>query len=57
MQDIHDKADDKNDENKHVCLEPGCGKAFRYASKLQKHENSHGEYRFISLKLINVYAF
>ncbi|GKC11502.1 transcription factor IIIA [Tanacetum coccineum] len=34
------KADDNNDEN-HVCMEPGCRKAFRYASKLQKLENFH----------------
>uniref|UniRef100_A0A7N0US59 C2H2-type domain-containing protein n=2 Tax=Kalanchoe fedtschenkoi TaxID=63787 RepID=A0A7N0US59_KALFE len=25
----------------HVCQEDGCGKAFRFASKLQKHELSH----------------
>ncbi|GKB92774.1 transcription factor IIIA [Tanacetum coccineum] len=30
------------DKKEHTCLEPGCGKAFKYASKLQKHEESHG---------------
>ncbi|XP_051149465.1 transcription factor IIIA-like [Andrographis paniculata] len=25
----------------HKCPEPGCGKVFKYLSKLQKHENSH----------------
>ncbi|CAK7344869.1 unnamed protein product [Dovyalis caffra] len=30
-------------EKQLVCQELGCGKAFRYPSKLQKHEDSHGE--------------
>nr|XP_043627645.1 transcription factor IIIA-like isoform X2 [Erigeron canadensis] len=30
-----------NDHKQHVCLEPGCGKAFKYASQLRKHEGSH----------------
>ncbi|KAL5993350.1 hypothetical protein ACLOJK_014274 [Asimina triloba] len=25
----------------HTCQEPGCGKSFKYASKLRKHEESH----------------
>ncbi|KAL1828840.1 hypothetical protein ACET3Z_007252 [Daucus carota] len=25
----------------HICPEPGCGKVFKYASKLKKHEDSH----------------
>lgn len=25
----------------HVCPKIGCGKVFKFASKLQKHENSH----------------
>ncbi|XP_073132444.1 transcription factor IIIA-like isoform X2 [Henckelia pumila] len=25
----------------YVCAEPGCGKVFKYPSKLRKHENSH----------------
>ncbi|KDP42399.1 hypothetical protein JCGZ_02456 [Jatropha curcas] len=28
-------------EKKYVCQESGCGKVFRYLSKLQKHEESH----------------
>lgn len=27
----------------HICSEFGCGKVFKYASKLRKHEDSHGE--------------
>ncbi|KAK3027380.1 hypothetical protein RJ639_040178 [Escallonia herrerae] len=28
-------------DEQHVCLEVGCGKKFKYASKLRKHEDSH----------------
>ncbi|PON82344.1 TFIIH C1-like domain containing protein [Trema orientale] len=28
-------------EKQYVCQEAGCGKAFRFASKLRKHEDSH----------------
>ncbi|XP_076907250.1 transcription factor IIIA-like isoform X2 [Bidens hawaiensis] len=34
---------DVNDQKQHACLEPGCGKVFKYASKLQKHEETHGK--------------
>lgn len=27
--------------NEYVCAEPGCGKVFKYPSKLRKHEDSH----------------
>lgn len=29
-------------QKEHLCPEPGCGKVFRYASRLKKHEDSHG---------------
>lgn len=32
-----------------VCPEDGCGKVFRYASRLQKHEGSHGLFLILSL--------
>lgn len=28
----------------YVCSEAGCGKVFKFASKLAKHENSHGKF-------------
>ena len=56
MKKIHHKADTGSDGNIHVCLEPRYGKAFGYAPEFQKHENSHGGYISISVKLINVYA-
>lgn len=34
---------DVNHPMEHVCAEPHCGKVFRYASKLCKHEDSHGK--------------
>lgn len=49
VKEIHDDLDDDMDDNmddqkQHVCFEPGCGKAFRYASRLKKHEESHGNF-------------
>ncbi|KVH97708.1 transcription factor IIIA-like [Cynara cardunculus var. scolymus] len=45
VREIHDDlgstADDMNEQKQYACLEPGCGKVFKYASKLQKHEESH----------------
>ncbi|GJZ68127.1 transcription factor IIIA [Tanacetum coccineum] len=53
--DIHENkvsksGDNMKDKMEHTCLEPGCGKVFKYASKLQKHEESH-------VKLETVEAF
>ncbi|KAI3818222.1 hypothetical protein L1987_12025 [Smallanthus sonchifolius] len=39
--DVESAADDMDDQKQHACLEPGCGKVFKYASRLQKHEESH----------------
>lgn len=52
VNEIHDdldcSSDDTNEENintneekMHKCSEPGCGKVFKYPSRLQKHEESH----------------
>lgn len=30
-------------QKQHVCTEIGCGKVFKYASRLQKHQDSHGK--------------
>nr|GEW41802.1 transcription factor IIIA [Tanacetum cinerariifolium] len=35
------------DKKEHTCLEPGCGKAFKYASKLQKHEEAHVKFETV----------
>lgn len=47
---VSESGDDMKDKKEHTCLEPGCGKVFKYASKLQKHEESH-------VKLETVEAF
>ncbi|KAH9611997.1 hypothetical protein KSS87_000029 [Heliosperma pusillum] len=35
--------DTAEEQKKHVCQKSGCGKEFKYASQLQKHEESHVE--------------
>lgn len=30
-------------EKQHVCSEDGCGKVFKHASRLRKHEDSHSK--------------
>lgn len=46
VKEFHDESasDNINRPLEHVCSEHGCGKTFKYLSKLQKHENSHGEH-------------
>ncbi|KAI3755748.1 hypothetical protein L1987_55554 [Smallanthus sonchifolius] len=45
MKEIHDDSEDNtdgtNNHKQYTCSEPGCGKAFKYASKLKTHEESH----------------
>ncbi|KAJ0431123.1 putative transcription factor C2H2 family [Helianthus annuus] len=45
VREIHDDVESTNadvdDRKQHACSEPGCGKVFKYVSKLQKHEESH----------------
>ncbi|XP_074306816.1 transcription factor IIIA-like [Silene latifolia] len=38
-----DPSDTPEEQKKHVCQKSGCGKEFKYASQLQKHEESHVE--------------
>ncbi|PIA63227.1 hypothetical protein AQUCO_00200921v1 [Aquilegia coerulea] len=39
---FHDETDYDNESQKqHVCPEVGCGKVFKYASRLRHHEESH----------------
>lgn len=35
-------ASDVEGKKQYVCPEIGCGKVFKYVSKLRKHEDSHG---------------
>lgn len=39
--DSEDTNTNTNEQKQFTCSEPGCGKVFKYASKLQKHEDSH----------------
>ncbi|KAL3629838.1 hypothetical protein CASFOL_027060 [Castilleja foliolosa] len=43
VKEFHDESAPANVEHpkEHVCLEHGCGKVFKYPSKLRKHEGSH----------------
>jgi len=41
----------------YVCSEAGCGKVFKYASKLRKHEDSHGKSNFKNLICCEVLIF
>lgn len=34
-------------QEQYICPEIGCGKVFKFASKLQRHENSHGKFFFL----------
>ncbi|GLT24986.1 hypothetical protein SLA2020_001450 [Shorea laevis] len=53
VKELHNKDSPAHDvvrQKQHVCQETGCGKVFKYASKLRKHEDSH-------VKLDSVEAF
>lgn len=41
-----------NHPNEHVCADPQCRKAFKYPSKLHKHEDSHGKLHFMCFYLV-----
>lgn len=46
MKEFHYKdcsSPDAECQKQHICREIGCGKVFRFASKLRKHEDSHGK--------------
>lgn len=44
VKEMHDDESSSDEGEKlHICSEVGCGKAFKYASKLRKHEDSHGK--------------
>ncbi|XP_022020765.1 transcription factor IIIA [Helianthus annuus] len=45
VREMHDESEDNsgdtNNDKQYTCSEPGCGKVFKYASKLKTHEESH----------------
>ncbi|XP_019264539.1 PREDICTED: transcription factor IIIA-like isoform X1 [Nicotiana attenuata] len=43
VKEMHDQraSPEANLPKQYVCSEPGCGKVFKFASKLKKHEDSH----------------
>ena len=49
VKEIHDEdssSSESGSEKQHVCQEVGCGKVFKFASKLRKHEDAHGKLLF-----------
>jgi len=43
VKEMHDEESFSEGEKQYTCSEVGCGKTFKYASKLRKHEDSHGK--------------
>ncbi|KAL9240051.1 hypothetical protein vseg_014312 [Gypsophila vaccaria] len=43
LKDFHERIPVHKEQKKHVCQIAECGKEFKYASQLQKHEESHVE--------------
>ncbi|KAG6529934.1 hypothetical protein ZIOFF_012151 [Zingiber officinale] len=41
VREIHEDESPSEGQQHYVCGEPGCGKIFKYPSKLKKHEDSH----------------
>jgi general transcription factor IIIA len=59
VEEIHDENSTpiRSGENQKqfVCPEIGCGKVFKYASQLQKHEDSHGKFQSFDFLCISKY--
>ncbi|OVA13818.1 zinc finger protein [Macleaya cordata] len=57
VEELHDdegsSSCDSEGQKQHICQEIGCGKAFNFASKLRKHEESHGKFLLCSISLNN----
>ncbi|CAL9114332.1 unnamed protein product [Musa textilis] len=56
MREIHEDESTHEGRKQYVCHEPGCGKTFKYPSKLKKHEDTHGKslcFRFLILTKIH----
>ncbi|KAF6151163.1 hypothetical protein GIB67_037371 [Kingdonia uniflora] len=46
ISEVHDEEKPSSSDNsgQHVCQEVGCGKEFKFVSKLRRHEESHGKF-------------
>lgn len=59
MKELHNdesSSDSERGQKQYVCHENGCGKVFNFASKLRKHEDSHGDFIFLNLCNLMLYA-
>lgn len=50
VKEFHSDATSANGSNKqHVCQEEGCGKVFKYASRLRTHEETHVKLEYVEV--------
>ncbi|PKU75991.1 transcription factor IIIA [Dendrobium catenatum] len=49
VKEIHDDESPCEAEKRHTCEEPGCGKIFKFASRLKKHQDSHLKVEFLEI--------
>jgi general transcription factor IIIA len=42
IKEMHEDGNAAKNHQEFVCQEDGCNKSFKYASRLKKHEESHG---------------
>jgi len=49
VKEMHDEESFSEGEKQYTCSEVGCGKTFKYASKLRKHEDSHVKLDYVEV--------
>ncbi|KAG6526120.1 transcription factor IIIA-like [Zingiber officinale] len=49
VREIHEDESPCEGQQQYVCGEPGCGKIFKYPSKLKKHEDSHVKLEYVEV--------